>query len=69
MPAVRRTAQIICRRSPVPHVSEKAQEKACQRDISFIFQEIADTGGLDIRNPQEWQREIRKDRYLPFRRT
>ncbi len=34
-----------------------------------LFQEIADSGGLGINDPQEWQRTIRKDRPLPFRET
>lgn len=35
------------------------------RDVAAICQEIAETGGLGIHNPDEWQREIRADRKLP----
>jgi hypothetical protein len=33
-----------------------------------ILQEIADSGGLGIPDPSAWQRDIRQDRLLPFRK-
>ena len=42
--------------------SVKNNEQALQ-----ALQNIAKTGGLDIKDPSEWQREIRKDRPLPGR--
>jgi hypothetical protein len=35
--------------------------------IAAILQEIADAGGLGIRDPVAWQRDVRQDRVLPFR--
>lgn len=35
--------------------------------MAVLLQKIADAGGVGISNPEEWQREIRQDRPLPFR--
>jgi hypothetical protein len=56
--------KIICQ---FPNVYEKQQEVQQEKAIENIFQEIADSGGLGIRDPLTWQREIREDRSLPFR--
>lgn len=56
--------KIVCQ---FPHVSEKTHEEVQGQDIAALFQEIANAGGLDIRDPLKWQQEIRKDRPLPFR--
>ncbi|VFN05828.1 MAG: hypothetical protein BECKG1743E_GA0114224_109234, partial [Candidatus Kentron sp. G] len=37
------------------------------KQATSILQEIADSGGLGIRDPLAWQREVREDRPLPFR--
>lgn len=58
--------KIICQ---FPHASGKVQEKTRGQEIATLFQEIADAGGLGIRNPEKWQQEIREDRSLPFRET
>ncbi len=46
-----------------PVVSKKTDGKR----VAAILQEIADSGGIGIESPQEWQREVRKDRPSPFR--
>ncbi len=56
--------KIICQ---FPHDPGKVQEKTRDREIATLFQEIADAGGLGIRDPEKWQQGIRKDRSLPFR--
>ena len=56
--------KIICQ---FPHVCNINQNVEQGQQIIAIFQEIADAGGLGIHDPQEWQKEIRKDRSLPFR--
>jgi len=58
--------KIICQFS---HAPGKVQEKTRGQEIATLFQEIADAGGLGIRNPEKWQQEIREDRSLPFRET
>ena len=50
-----------------PHDSHKVQKETQGKYIASLFQEIADTGGSGIKDPQKWQREIRKDRPLPLR--
>lgn len=49
------------------HTSAKNQNRSSGIDAVSIFQEIANSGGIGIQNPQEWQRDIRNDRDLPFR--
>jgi len=56
--------KIICQ---FPHGCNINQKVEQGQQIIAIFQEIADAGGLGISDPQEWQKEIRKDRSLPFR--
>ena len=56
--------KIICQ---FPHDSGKLQEAAQGQGIAALFQEIANSGGLGIKDPEAWQQEIRKDRSLPFR--
>ncbi|MDY6991161.1 MAG: hypothetical protein SVR94_00955 [Pseudomonadota bacterium] len=41
--------------------------KSSGQVIADIFQEIADSGGLGIRDPVTWQQEVRQERSLPFR--
>jgi len=50
----------------LPHAAE-VQHDAWGKDVAAILKEIADNGGLGIEDPLEWQREIRKERTLPFR--
>ena len=50
-----------------PHTPKQNGSQNQSNTIAALFQEIADTGGLGISNPEEWQREIRHDRPLPFR--
>jgi hypothetical protein len=50
-----------------PRVHQNKQAGTSGQDIASLFQEIADSGGLGIKDPLEWQRTIRKDRPLPFR--
>ena len=35
--------------------------------MAALLKEISDRGGLGIDDPVAWQREIRRDRELPFR--
>ena len=37
------------------------------RRAADILRQMAKDGGLEIENPEIWQREIRHDRPLPFR--
>ncbi len=50
-----------------PHTPEERKRKASGGQIAAILQEIADTGGLGVESPQEWQHSIREDRPLPLR--
>ena len=50
-----------------PHISPKTQVEEEKETVVDLFQEIADAGGLGIKNPEVWQREIRQERPLPFR--
>ncbi len=50
-----------------PHTSEGGRRKTPGGQIAAILREIADTGGLGIESPQEWQHSIREDRPLPDR--
>ncbi len=50
-----------------PRVPKNNQDGIPGQDIATLFQEIADAGGLGIKDPLEWQRTIRKDRPLPYR--
>ena len=43
------------------------QHEAGGEEAAAILREIAKDGGLGIKNPLEWQREIRQERTLPFR--
>ncbi|MCP4422226.1 MAG: hypothetical protein GY805_36930 [Chloroflexi bacterium] len=52
-----------------PRIAKRPQGAEQTRLVATLFQEIADSGGLGIKNPDAWQREIRKDRPLPFRGT
>lgn len=49
------------------HISAENQSEPSGKDAVLIFQEIANMGGIGIQDPQEWQRDIRNDRGLPFR--
>lgn len=51
-----------------PHNVHKVKKQTQSEYIASLFQKIADTGGSGINDPQKWQREIRKDRPLPFRK-
>ena len=51
-----------------PRASDKPKAPDQKQQIVAIFQEIADAGGLGISDPAAWQRDIRQDRALPFRR-
>ena len=55
--------KIICQ---FPHSVTKADIK--QQKVSDILQNIANNGGLGIDDPIKWQREIRQDRVLPYRK-
>lgn len=57
--------RIVCQ---FPHDPDKAIEAKQGKDIASLFKEIADSGGLGIKDPQEWQRNTREDRSLPFRK-
>ncbi len=50
-----------------PRISKSTQVSEHKQTIVTLFQEIADSGGLGIKNPDVWQRETRTDRPLPFR--
>lgn len=50
----------------LPHTPQHNEQNRRQR-IAALFQKIADAGGIGISNPEEWQRELRQDRPLPFR--
>jgi hypothetical protein len=50
-----------------PRIPDKSCEINTGEAAANIFKEIADNGGLGISDPIAWQREIRKDRALPFR--
>ncbi len=50
-----------------PRISKRTQVSEHKQTIGTLFQEIADSGGLGIKNPDVWQRRTRKDRPLPFR--
>ena len=49
-----------------PNISYSEIEKNLkqQKTAKNIFQEIADQGGFGIKNPIEWQRDIRDDKPL-----
>ena len=51
--------KIVCQ---FPRLAAKKQD-----DALALLQEIADSGGLGIADPQEWQREVRRERPLPGR--
>ena len=51
----------------LPHIPEENQDRLDMKDIVSLFQEIANSGGLGIEDPSEWQRETRQDRSLPLR--
>jgi len=50
-----------------PHIPKKTQVNAQKQTVVALFREIADAGGLGIKKPDMWQREIRQERPLPFR--
>lgn len=51
-----------------PRIATAAKQDGSRRqEIASLFQEIADSGGLGIADPQAWQREMRTDRSLPGR--
>ncbi len=50
-----------------PRIPKRTRAAKQSISVVTIFQEIADSGGLGIKNPDAWQREIRKERPLPFR--
>ena len=56
--------KIICQ---FPHISDKQEVPGQGQQTADILQEIADSGGLGINDPVAWQREVRRDRALPFR--
>jgi hypothetical protein len=56
--------KIVCQ---FPRVPKNNQDGTPGQDMASLFQEIADSGGLGIKDPLEWQRTIRKERPLPFR--
>lgn len=47
--------------------SAEIQHEAWGEEAAAILREIAEHGGLGIKDPLEWQGEIRKERKLPFR--
>ena len=47
--------------------AERVQEDKNRQAAVQILQMIADNGGLGIKDPQAWQREMRVDRPLPYR--
>jgi hypothetical protein len=56
---------IICQ---FPHVQKKEKSTLSQgQKMVKMLQDIADNGGLGIKDPIAWQREMRQDRKLPFR--
>jgi hypothetical protein len=50
-----------------PRIPKTTKGEEQQQTAAALFQEIADAGGLGIKNPDVWQRKTRKDRPLPFR--
>jgi hypothetical protein len=52
-----------------PHDSKANSIATTGRDVAAICQKIADSGGLGIPNPKQWQRDIRQDRELPTRNS
>ncbi len=50
-----------------PRIAKRVQVAEQTETVVTLFQELADSGGLGIKNPDVWQRETRKDRPLPFR--
>jgi hypothetical protein len=61
--------KIICQfpRTPDKPTWQQQEQEIPGQEIANILQEIADSGGLGISDPVEWQREVRQDRILPFR--
>ncbi len=53
--------KIVCQ---FPRMAAKKDDAAVA-----LLQNISDSGGLGIDDPQGWQREVRKDRPLPGRET
>ena len=52
----------------LPHVSPShSTEGHIGGAVAKILHEIAAEGGLGISEPEAWQRDIRRDRSLPFR--
>ena len=56
--------KVICQ---FPHESDKVRKETTGQKIASLLQEIANAGGLGIKDPEKWQKEIRKDRSLPFK--
>lgn len=50
-------------------ITEDAEEEVDNTELFGVLDKIAEKGELykSIKDPVEWQREIRKDRKLPFR--
>jgi len=59
--------KIICQFPHTPKKPTWQEQEIAGQEIANILQEIADSGGLGISDPVEWQREVRQDRILPFR--
>ena len=55
--------KIICQ---FPRAEVKPNNRKQGSEIISILQEIADSGGLGIKDPLLWQRKMRRDRFLPF---
>ena len=52
----------------VPEVKGTDDSETGEKSVFELFQELADMGAFsEIEDPVAWQREIRKDRPLPFR--
>lgn len=52
-----------------PQTPETNTIKVTGQHVAAICKKIADSGGLGIQNPEEWQHEIRKDRPLPLKES
>ncbi len=53
----------------VNDITEDTEEEVDNTELFGVLDKIAEKGELykSIKDPVEWQREIRKDRKLPFR--
>lgn len=50
-----------------PRIAKATKNAEQKQTAAALFQDIADSGGLGIKNPDLWQRKTRKERPLPFR--